>query len=227
MNAPATTKDRILSAAEQLFAETGVASTSLRTITTNANVNLAAVNYHFGSKDALIEAVYERRLSPLHKARLANLDRLEGGADGQSLGVEQIVDAFVQPILALGAENAPDAMIFTKLLSQTYNEAAPYVHRLMATEHQEVMRRYKAALAAALPALSMANICWRLHFMGMTLHQVIANNSYLQWLDEEDKSKFDLATALRRLTPFLVAGLQAPAPLPAEEAANAARRLTA
>lgn len=210
------TKNRILAAAEALFAEHGVASTSLRSITARANVNLAAVNYHFGSKDALIEAVYERRLAPLHHARLARLDRHEKNAGDKPLAVEQIVDAFLTPISDLGGvqENGgtdTDALIFTRLLAQTYNEAAPYVHRLMATEHQNVMRRYKTALINCLPDLSTGDICWRLHFMAMTLHQVIANNSYLQWLDEEDKEKFELTRALRRLTPFLVAGLKAPA----------------
>ncbi|HET9678991.1 MAG TPA: TetR/AcrR family transcriptional regulator [Gammaproteobacteria bacterium] len=210
------TKNRILAAAEALFAEHGVASTSLRSITARASVNLAAVNYHFGSKDALIEAVYERRLAPLHHARLARLDMHEKAARDKPLAVEKIVDAFLTPVADLGGgqENGQqndEALIFTRLLAQTYNEAAPYVHRLMATEHQQVMRRYKAALVNSLPDLSIADVCWRLHFMAMTLHQVIANNSYLQWLDEEDKDKFELTRALRRLTPFLVAGLKAPA----------------
>lgn len=210
------TKNRILAAAEALFAEYGVANTSLRSITSRASVNLAAVNYHFGSKDTLIEAVYERRLAPLHHARLAKLDKHEKAAGGKPLAADKIVDAFISPIAELGGEQDDDqqnanAMIFTRLLAQTYNEAAPYVHRLMATEHQNVMRRYKTALAASLPELTIADVCWRLHFMAMTLHQVIANNSYLQWLDEEDKSKFELSRAIRRLTPFLVAGLRAPA----------------
>lgn len=75
-----STRDRILAAAEELFARTGVATTSLRAITALARVNLAAVNYHFGSKDGLVEAVYRRRLEPLNRARLKNLERVEAAA---------------------------------------------------------------------------------------------------------------------------------------------------
>lgn len=206
-----STKERILSAAEQLFAETGVATTSLRTITALARVNLAAVNYHFGSKDALIEAVYERRLGPLNKARLAHLDQLEQQTAGKPLSVAQIVEAFVSPVAGLTREPGKNGLVFSKLLAQTYNEAAQYVQRLMATEHQNVMRRFKTALAAALPELSEEEVGWRLHFMSAALHHVIANTSYMQWLDGSEGSEADVRTAVEKLQPFLVAGLSGPA----------------
>ena len=75
---PHETRTRILDAAEELFMQHGFEGTSMRALTTRAGVNLAAVNYHFGSKDALIEAVFRRRLDPVNLARMAEVEKLEG-----------------------------------------------------------------------------------------------------------------------------------------------------
>src|SRR5438270_12147343 len=87
------TKLHILNAAEQLFATYGFKATSLRAITSHAQANLAAVNYHFSSKDALILAVLQRRIQPLNQERLALLERFEADADDQPLPVETILEA--------------------------------------------------------------------------------------------------------------------------------------
>ncbi|MGH8704715.1 MAG: TetR/AcrR family transcriptional regulator, partial [Burkholderiales bacterium] len=89
------TQVRILEAAEELFMQHGFEGTSMRLLTAKAGVNLAAVNYHFGSKDALIEAVFRRRLDPMNAARVAELERLEKEAAGGPLAPEQIIRAFV------------------------------------------------------------------------------------------------------------------------------------
>lgn len=202
------TKQRILQAAEQLFAETGVGSTSLRNITAAAHVNLAAVNYHFGSKDSLIEAVYERRLAPLNRARLANLEALEAENGGGALPVDAIVNAFVEPVATLSDE-PEDGPVFTRLIAQTYSEASQYVHKLLSTEHQDVMRRYKGAFHRALPELSNEEVCWRLHFMAGALHHTLADTSYLRWFGQGNLSP-EVSVAIRQLVPFLVAGICAP-----------------
>src|SRR5271157_2010543 len=96
MNERADTKTRILDAAEKLFGEKGFDATSLRDITTEADVNLAAVNYHFQSKESLIEAAILRGAAPVNDRRLAMLE-----AAGPKASVEQIVEAFVGPVLEL------------------------------------------------------------------------------------------------------------------------------
>src|SRR5215467_8162923 len=92
---PHETRTRILDAAEALFMQHGFEGTSMRTLTASAGANLAAVNYHFGSKDALIEAVFRRRLDPMNTARIAELDRLEKDAAGRPLTPEAIIRAFI------------------------------------------------------------------------------------------------------------------------------------
>lgn len=201
-----TTRERILATAEQLFAEGGVATTSLRTITSLARVNLAAVNYHFGSKEALIEAVYERRLGPLNRARLANLDALE--QRGGALAVDDIVRAFVEPIATLSSHDAKDGIVFMRLLAQTYSEAAQYFHKLFGREYESVVRRYRAALARALPELAAAELDWRLQFMVGAVNHAVADTVYLRMLG--GAGGHDLERAARELVPFISAGLRAP-----------------
>src|SRR5277367_4422518 len=92
----ADTKSKILDVAENLFGNQGFEGTSLRDITAKAQVNLAAVNYHFQSKDSLIDAIIERRLAPVNRRRLGMLE-----AAGPSPSVEQIVNAFLSPLLMM------------------------------------------------------------------------------------------------------------------------------
>src|SRR5581483_10033478 len=98
----ASTKDRILDAAERLFGARGFEATPLRAITAEAGVNLAAVNYHFQSKEALIRAVIARRIGPVNERRLKLLDAAEAGA----LSVEQVIDAFVRPVIEMRCRGA-------------------------------------------------------------------------------------------------------------------------
>ena len=85
------TKDRILDTAERLFADKGYPATSLRDITNEAGVNLAAVNYHFGSKEALLSAVLDRRIGPVNEKRLELLDAAEAQAGNQPLALETVL----------------------------------------------------------------------------------------------------------------------------------------
>src|SRR5437763_16807197 len=96
----AGTRESLMDAAESLFAERGIPAASLRAITERATANLAAVHYHFGSKQGLVRAVFDRRLAPLNRERLTLLDRYE--AEGG--GVEEVVRAFVAPIFTMADE---------------------------------------------------------------------------------------------------------------------------
>src|SRR5437660_7648714 len=110
MIATGTTKDRILDAAERLLAQHGFEATSLRDITAEADVNLAAVNYHFQSKDALIDAVIARRIEPVNRKRLDML-----AAAGPHASVEQILIAFLQPVM--GADLAALYPLMARILA--------------------------------------------------------------------------------------------------------------
>ena len=113
------TRSRILDAAEHLLVRHGLDGTTLRMITTEAKANLAAVNYHFGSKEALIEAVFRRRLTWLNEQRIAALDAFEAEAKGEPLKPRQIVEAFFGVAIRMAADKT-GGQTFMRLLGRTY-----------------------------------------------------------------------------------------------------------
>ncbi|MEF8698858.1 MAG: TetR/AcrR family transcriptional regulator [Candidatus Accumulibacter sp. UW20] len=218
------TRERILDVAERLFMENGYEATSMRVITGAAEVNLAAVNYHFGSKEALLCEVFRRRLTWLNEQRLQALDRLEEQAGGAPLKPSQIVEAFFGTLLRMGGDPALGGMTFLRLLGRTLTEPAEFIRTFFAGEYAEVIERYKRALFRALPDVPKAEIVWRLHFMLGAMSYAIAGTDVLQVVTgcevgdlagEAEPDVDDTALAQRlaqRLMPFLLGGLRAPLP---------------
>ncbi|HWQ39110.1 MAG TPA: TetR/AcrR family transcriptional regulator [Burkholderiales bacterium] len=219
------TRERILAAAEALFMERGYAATSLREITSRARVNLAAVNYHFGSKAALVREVFERRLGPLNAARIAYLDRLEAAAGGRPLKVASIVEAILMPALQVSRDPLAGGAVFLRLLGRALTEPAGFVREVLAAHYRQVIIRFKEAFARALPHLSDQELAWRMHFMFGAMSYTLAGNDALQLIGSCRLEGADDAKAIiRRLIPFLAAGLQAPV---AEAGARRARKAPA
>jgi AcrR family transcriptional regulator len=169
--APASaTKDRLLDTAEKLFAESGIDAISLRTITAEAGVNLAAVNYHFQSKDALAMAVVERRFAPINRERLRMLDEFEAAVHGEPVPVARLVEAFLTPVLAL--RNGP-CSDFVPLMARIYTEHRTFMERIFREHLLPVVQRFQAAFQRTLPHLPPAEVVWRMQFMaGAMIHSV-------------------------------------------------------
>lgn len=203
-----STKDRILAAAEELFARTGVARTSLRAITALARVNLAAVNYHFGSKEGLVEEVYRRRLEPLNRARLANLDRLEKRARKPSL--EAVLEAFMSPVAKLARDPAQGGPTVMRLLGQTHAEAEAPFKTWFAGEYKQVLERYHAALCRALPGIPPEDVRWRLQFLIGALTYPVAERQLVELVSGEAIDPEDVNQIVERLLPFVAAGFRVP-----------------
>jgi AcrR family transcriptional regulator len=203
-----STRDRIIAAAEELFARTGVARTSLRAITALARVNLAAVNYHFGSKEGLVDEVYRRRLEPLNRARMANLEALEKRRRKPSL--EEILEAFMSPVASLARDPAQGGPTVMRLLGQTHAEAeAPY-KSWFAGEYKRVLERYHAALCRALPGIPPEDVRWRLQFLVGALTYPVAERQLVELVSGESMSPDNVSHVVRRLLPFVAAGFRAP-----------------
>ena len=201
------TKDRILGAAEELFAQHGFSGTSLRQVTSRADVNIAAVNYHFGSKDALIEAVFRRRLDPMNLARMAALDELEARAPAP----EAIIRAFIGPSLRMIEDAKGGGRNFIRLLGRTYTEPAKTVRALIGQMYAPTMQRYKSALERALPHMPRDELVWRMHFMFGTLAYTLAATDTVQLIAGcKPEDRHDARLLEDRLTAFLASGLNAP-----------------
>lgn len=209
MNRPAhfSTKDRILSAAEELFAQHGFAGTSLRQVTSQADVNIAAVNYHFGSKDNLVNEVFRRRMDEMTSDRLARLERARQEHPGE-LG--PVLAAFVEPALAM-AQDRHNGGAFVRVIARAYAEKNDNLRKFLSDHYGHVLREFARAIATCLPGLSKEELYWRLDFLAGALTYAMADFGLIKrpaGVSEADHR----ARAARELIRFAEAGfVSAPA----------------
>jgi len=206
------TRLRILDAAEALFMEFGFEATTMRQITGKAQVNLAAVNYHFGSKEALIQALFKRRLTWLNEQRIEALDRLEAAAKGSPLKPSQILDAFFGVAVKMAGDRVGGGRNFMRLLGRTYTEPSEFVRNFLAAEYSEAIARFKIALVKALPDVPREEILWRFHFMLGAMSYAISGADALHIVAEAPIDDGDSDQLYARLMSFLIGGLRAPLP---------------
>lgn len=205
-------KTRILDAAERLFMENGYAATSVRMITGAAGVPVALVSYHFGSKQGLMEAVYERALGSRGGSRVSYLDRLEADASGQPIAVDVLVDAFLSSALRLTRKDSIPGEVFKQLIGRAFYEPGPGTEAFFPAEYREAVDRYRQAFMRALPHLSQDDVVWRMYFFVGIVAYAMAGKDVMRMTET-----YALADAgepeaiMARLRPFVVAGFQAPA----------------
>jgi AcrR family transcriptional regulator len=205
------TRTRILDVAEELFMQHGFEGTSMRLLTSRAGVNLAAVNYHFGSKHALIEALFRRRLDPMNTARIAELDKLETRMEGRPAAPADLIRAFISPSMRMVEDTKAGGRNFVRLLGRTYTEPAKPVRVLIGQLYAPAMERYKAAFERALPNVPREELVWRIHFMFGTLAYTLAATDTVQLIAGcKPEDRHDARLLAERLTAFLAAGLNAP-----------------
>ena len=208
---PHETRTRILDAAEELFMQHGFEGTSMRQLTARAGVNLAAVNYHFGSKDALIEAVFRRRLDAMNAQRIAELDRLEKDAAGRPIAPAAIIRAFVGASLRMIEDAKCGGRNFIRLLGRSYSDPQKEIRVLIGQLYAPAMERFKAAFERALPQMPRDELIWRMHFMFGTLAYTLAATDTVQLIAGcKPEDRYDAALLEARLSAFLQAGLLAP-----------------
>jgi AcrR family transcriptional regulator len=194
------TKQKILDTAERLFGEQGYDATSLRQITGEAGVNLAAIHYHFGSKDELLDEIVKRKVGPINAERLALLDRFQEEAGGAPAPVEKVMEAFLSPAIRF----AEDSPAFVKLMGRLYGERL--MARIIEKHFKYLAGPFVDAVRRALPDLPDDELAWRGHFMigamALTLCRPPESSFYL--------SKDSPANVAKRLVAFVSAGFRAP-----------------
>ncbi|RUO80487.1 TetR family transcriptional regulator [Idiomarina tyrosinivorans] len=214
MSVKRSTKDKIIIAAERLFAEHGFEQTSLRQITAEAEVNLASVNYHFGSKKALIQAVMARYLRHFMPALQHQLTVLDNHSQISSL---LIFKAFREPLHGLVVVNPKGPDIFLRLLGFAYAEIQGHLRKYTQAEFGDVLSHLMQLLHKANPNLSPETLFWRLHFtLGATVFAQVSGKALKEIAESDFGEKATTETIIDRLIPYIAGGLDQPATVIAE-----------
>ncbi len=204
MNSSASTKERILTAAEALFAQRGFDGASLRQLTAAAGVNLAAVNYHFGSKDKLVEQVFRRRLDSLNADRLAALAKVAGQPQTR---LEDVLDAFIRPALTLSKDGS--GSLFMRVLARAFAEHDDTLRQFLSENYGHVMRQFTAEFARLLPQLSREELYWRIDLVTGALTHAMSGFGMIQRKSDVSESSHREQT-IAHLVRFAAAGLSHP-----------------
>ncbi len=187
-----------MDAAEFLFGEYGYSATSLRHIISEAGVNLAAVHYHFGSKQNLLDQVFARKAESINRRRLELLEQFEAEAAPQPAGIEKVLEAFILPIMLAG--KSPE---FTKLLGRVHAEGLmPEIAR---RQFQPMLDLFLTAMSRALPGMPKEELAWNVHFtLGAMAHMLSVRSEILA--ESHPKVSIDVA---RQLVAFAGNGFRA------------------
>ncbi len=202
------TKEHILDAAEQLIAEKGIDAVSLREITAAAQVNLAAVHYHFGSKEALVAKVFGRRIEPINRERLRLLDEAEARAGDGPLPVEDVLFALISPAIRVYAEHER-GRLFMHVCGRIYAEQAEFLEGVFEEQFQELVGRIGAAMARALPEVDASDLGWGVHFTVGAMVHTMTESEKLKRYSGGLCDPADADSAIDRMVRFSAAGLRA------------------
>jgi AcrR family transcriptional regulator len=205
------TKTAILDAAEELFARTGPNATSLRQVIARAKVNLAAIHYHFGSKESLLQAVLSRRLIPLNAERLALLESYERNSGQRPVPLPKVLEALVGPALRLSRDPKKGGTKFMRLLGRCFTEPDEKIQAMINRQVETVAERFTPAFQRALPRVPMVDLFWRLHFLVGAMAHTMADAERLREFSGGLCDPDDTEGTIRRLVTFLNAGLKAKA----------------
>ena len=205
------TRERILDAAEELFSAQGIDVTSLRALTREAKVNLAAVHYHFGSKEALLDAVVERRAKPVNDGRMDELAHARATAAGDGPSIEDILRAFLMPGVRTLQAIGDGRERLSRLVARIDAQPPEIVEAIWRKHFGEVGRHFLEALQAALPELPAHLVADRFRFAMGTLSYLFSGNFDLDIIPGHPAHARGDALRVAQVIDFLAAGLRAPA----------------
>mgnify|MGYP000203379899 CR=1 FL=1 len=204
-----STKSKILDAAEILFADKGFNGTSLREITSLAEVNLAAVNYHFGSKKELIKAVMSRYMNELSPRLVSSLGAVCSDLSNPSLN--DVFSAFIEPLLHLNKFKENGTSIFLQLLGRGYTDSQGFLRWFLTTQYPDVFTHFTKAVHKAYPELSNEEMFWRLHFtMGTIVFTMSSSDALIDIALNDFNRTIDIAGVIKQVIPYVSAGVGAP-----------------
>ncbi len=199
------TKLALIEAASMLFAEKGFDAVSLREITGKAKVNIASVKYHFGSKDALVDAVVEGHVRPVNLERLRRVGELQ---QKEKVTVGELLRAFFEPLMFQLKESHLDEQLFTKLVGRMMGERAYEFPEIVMQQFRQVAQDYVAAFTRAMPSLSHEDVLWRIHFSFGVVAHALTHGDLLKKIAEGVIVDEELELTFERIMNFCEAGFK-------------------
>ncbi|WP_415891547.1 TetR/AcrR family transcriptional regulator [Neptuniibacter sp. QD72_48] len=204
------TSASIVQAAETLFAEQGFAETTVRQITSRADVNLAAINYHFGSKKGLIQAVAEKFLEPLCDELGMMLDQRLANADGQQPSLEELLEMLMRALLLVNRDNVNALSVFMRLLELSYMKNQEELRDFLIERYSEKVQPFIKLLRQDSAPMEDDEFFWRLHFLLGSITFTLSNFHTLNAIEKREfQGSAEVEQILHRMIPVLSAGLQA------------------
>lgn len=203
------TAANIVRAAETLFAEQGFADTTVRQITTRADVNLAAVNYHFGSKKGLIQAVAEKFIGPLCQNIEDSLDQ-RTSANDKSVSIEELLEILMRALLGVNRDNDHALSVFMRLLDLAYMKHQEDLRDFLIDRYGSRLQRFFALIRQDSAPMEDDEFFWRLHFLLGSITFTLSNFHTLHDIERQEfASGAEVERILHRMIPVLAAGMQA------------------
>ena len=200
------TKQRILSAAESLFASQGFTHTSTRMITQQAGVNLAAVNYHFGSKKNLIQAVLRNYFESVIPNLDAKLDQLEKVEQPEII---DIIRCVITPLIAMDKDKPHSASVFIQLLGRGYSDSQGHLRSFILGNYGDTIARLMSLFRRSVSDVSEQELFWRLHFaLGSFVFSMASSNALVEIAQADFNQYPDTEAIIERLALFVASGIQ-------------------
>lgn len=202
LEVPSEPLERILIAAEHLFAESGYDGTTLRQITQRAKVNLAAVHYHHGDKESLYLEILRRRIQPINQTRLTRLAEAEAQAGDLPVQLSLLFHLLAEPLFRLFADTDPQGRHTARLIGRSLIEPLPFMEKFLTEEFQPVMARFGQTLRRHAPTLPPEDFLWRLSFVVGAMLHTLASLHRMKFLTRGICRDHDHAAALPRFVQF-------------------------
>ncbi len=202
------TASRIIDAAERLFIRDGIDATSLRAVTREAAVNVAAIHYYFGSRDELLRAVLDRIITPVNERRIALLEQALAASKGKPLEVAELLRIFLLPDLEAVERLRDRGVEIAHFVARAYAAPSPTLKRLVEEKFEESSSRFLAELYRALPSIDRAEIDFRFRCIIGVVVKLFGAVTPRGIPGGPDGA--EISTTLDRIVTFLAPGLAAP-----------------
>ncbi|XOV81391.1 MAG: TetR/AcrR family transcriptional regulator [Aestuariibacter sp.] len=187
----------------------GFDNTSLRAITSEADVNLASVNYHFGSKKQLIQEVLRRYLDVLMPKLDNQVAQLT--STNNELTTEVLFDVMVEPILSLDQVRPNGTKIFVQLFARAYYESQGHLRKFINSNYRDILSRLNSALHTAVPHLSTSEVFWRWHFaLGACVFTMASSKALTDIAAADFNQHIEIEDLIKKVIQYIAAGFAAP-----------------